>query len=288
MSYAIVSRVLGLFLLVTAALKLYGVTLDPAGRIGIFSGPEWQVGILEMEVLLALWLLSGSNPVGAWLTSLLAFSSFAVASFYQGWIGEASCGCFGAVKVNPWFTFSLDVVIVAALALCRPNLRELHEQPRTQLASALLPVVYGTLGVTLMLGILTGVAYASYGSTHAAIAHLRGERISISPRVLDMGVGQPGDVREASIKVSNWSESPIRLIGGTSDCSCVVTDELPLTIAPGESCSLTVKMRLSGGRGTVNRKALLMTDDKATPRVGFRLAAEITPSAITAQSHNGH
>jgi hypothetical protein len=34
--------------------------------------------------------------------------------------GAGSCGCFGAVKVNPFLTFALDVGIVVLLVVFRP------------------------------------------------------------------------------------------------------------------------------------------------------------------------
>jgi hypothetical protein len=82
--FAFLSRVLGLLLLAAAVLKLYGLGVDPAGRSGIFAAPEWQIGVVEIEIVLGLWLLSGQRPIGAWLGACLAFGTFAAASFYQG------------------------------------------------------------------------------------------------------------------------------------------------------------------------------------------------------------
>jgi hypothetical protein len=288
--YAIVSRVLGVLLLAAAALKLHGLAIDPAGHGGVFSAPEWQVGIVEIEIFLGIWLLSGNRPIGSWLGAQLAFGCFAAASFYQGWVGQASCGCFGAVAVNPWLTFSLDVAMMTALALGRPDLQPLRESPRAILTAALLPVAGGFLGTAAILGLLAGIAHASFGSTQGALAYLRGERISVSPRLLDMGEGQPGEVREASVQLHNWTDKPVHLYGGTSDCSCVATDDLPITIAPGEGRAIRVKMRLPAANGAFNRTAFLMTDDDETRTLMFRLTGHIHKSdeqAITAQGSGG-
>ena len=51
----------------------------------------------------------------AWRAAVLCFTVFACVSAYKGLLGEASCGCFGKVAVNPWYTFALDVALVGLL-----------------------------------------------------------------------------------------------------------------------------------------------------------------------------
>ncbi len=111
------------------------------------------IAVVECELLFGLVLLSGifgkgdrSNlperpdqpPVGArcfaqigpvpfsepkvtWALSLLCFGGFALISLYKGISGDASCGCFGRVPVNPWYTFGLDATAVLALVRWRPR-----------------------------------------------------------------------------------------------------------------------------------------------------------------------
>lgn len=288
--FAFLARALGVVLLVAAALKLHGLAFVPADPSGIFSAPEWQLGIVEMEMFLAVWLISGNRPLGSWLSALLAFGVFAGASFYQGWIGHASCGCFGAVEVNPWITFSLDIAVVIALLIARPDLRPLGDNSRATLAGALLPLGGGVLGTAAILGLLAGLAHVGFGSTQGALAYLRGERLSVSPQMVDMGLGQPGETRAASVQLTNWTDKPIRLIGGTSDCSCVATEDLPLTIPPGEGRTIHVKMRLPAANGLFNRTAMLMTDDDQARTVLLRLTGQIIKSGDepkTAQGSGG-
>src|SRR5205085_10267169 len=97
----IVPRVVGVLLLIAAGLKLYGLAVQPIASVGVFSAPEVQVALVNGEVLLRLWLLSGYQPVTAWLTALTAFGCFTGASYYMGWIGQTSCGCLGAVQFSP-------------------------------------------------------------------------------------------------------------------------------------------------------------------------------------------
>ena len=73
------------------------------------------IGIVEFELLLGLLLLSGILPRLTWAASLLCFGGFALASLYKALSGDASCGCFGKLPVNPWYTVGLDSVAVASI-----------------------------------------------------------------------------------------------------------------------------------------------------------------------------
>ncbi|MBI2807076.1 MAG: DUF1573 domain-containing protein [Planctomycetes bacterium] len=197
-------------------------------------------------------------------------------SFYQGWIGQASCGCLGAkVSVNPWIMFTIDVAAFFALLLARPDLTPLWVH-RVRILS----VCSGVLGAyLLLLGSVAGIAHVRYGSIDAALASLRNERLSLQPALVDMGEGIAGEERDASVELTNWTEHPIRLIGGTADCSCTVLGDLPITIPPGESRSITVTMRLPKTPGLFNRKAQLTIDDEGFKRIGFRLIGRISRAA---------
>ena len=214
--FVLASRFLGLLLLVAAGLKLNGLAVEPGGRMGLFTAPAFQVGVVEFEIFLAIWLLSGKQPLGAWTTAFAIFVVFAGVSAYQGWIGQASCGCFGRLSINPWYTFGIDLAVLLALFLARPELEPLRKQPGL-IFGAMLPAFLGLFGATAVLGALSGGASLLFGSADVALARLRGERISLYPRLVDVGTGASGETREAAVEVVNRMPHPIRLIGGTQD-----------------------------------------------------------------------
>jgi hypothetical protein len=216
LSYSLVSRCLGLLLLAAAGLKLNGLAVDPVGRMGLFTLPAFQIAVVEFELFLAVWLLWGRLPLGSWATALGVFTIFAGVSAYQGWIGRASCGCFGQLSVSPWYAFGIDVAVLLALLLGRPDLGTVWQQPQ-HLLKSILPIFYGLGGAVVVLGPLAGLASLVYGSPDAALAHLRGERISLYPRLVDVGMGDPGEPRETVVEVVNRTDHPIRLLGGTKD-----------------------------------------------------------------------
>lgn len=203
---------MALLLLAAAGLKLNGLAVDPVGRMGLFSLPAFQIAVVEFELFLAAWLLWGRQPLGSWAAAVGVFTAFAVVSAYQGWIGRASCGCFGRLSVSPWYAFGIDLSVLLALILGRPDLLALR-----LLLASLLPALYGLGGAIVMLGGLSGLGTLTYGSADSALAHLRGERISFYPRLVDIGSGDPGEQREAAVEVVNRTDHPIRLIGGTKD-----------------------------------------------------------------------
>jgi hypothetical protein len=124
---------------------------------------------------------------------------------------------------------------------------------------------------------LIGLAALSFGSTDAALAQLRGERISIRPSFLDVGGGQPGQTLETAVEAVNRTDRPVRMIGGSSDCSCVVTADLPLTLGPGEARRVSVQVHLPASSGLFQRKAFFWTDCDEARSVVFGLTGRVDP-----------
>jgi hypothetical protein len=103
-----------------------------------------------------------------------------------------------------------------ALLVGRPDLTAMRHQPRRMLMN-FLPVVYGLAGAAAVLATLLGLASWLFGSADAALARIRGERISLYPRLVDVGTGAPGELREAAFEVINRTDHPIHLIGAARD-----------------------------------------------------------------------
>lgn len=108
----------GLLLMVAAALKAHQLATQPVDdRI-------WQSLQLIGEWVLGVWLVSGVFRRVAWVVGIIVFAVFAAVSLDKGLADANSCGCFGLVQVNPWVTFSVDVVVVLLLAGFRPRKAE--------------------------------------------------------------------------------------------------------------------------------------------------------------------
>jgi hypothetical protein len=119
-------------LLFAAGLKAYQLATAPLPPVvqGSMFTPllEWLndrhflMAVVVGEILFALVLIAGLWRQWTWLLSLIGFSAFTLVSMMKGLSGEASCGCFGTVTVNPWITAVLDLVIVAFLIVLRERL----------------------------------------------------------------------------------------------------------------------------------------------------------------------
>ncbi len=114
-----IARVLiGSVLIMTAVLK----------GVSYFTEPNWNAdvsirdpAIAAVELILAAWLLSGIAPRASWAFSLLLFSIFAGVALTRALTGQESCGCFGAIEVNPWWTAAFDCAVIALLLACRQD-----------------------------------------------------------------------------------------------------------------------------------------------------------------------
>ena len=82
--YAVIARVLGVLLLAAAALKVQGLGFDPVRRLGIFAAPEFQVAVVEFEVFLGLWLLSGIPSTWFLVSGFVRFRCFRRSQFLSG------------------------------------------------------------------------------------------------------------------------------------------------------------------------------------------------------------
>jgi hypothetical protein len=255
--------------LTAAALKFYGLNVTAVPRVGWFASPRVQAVAAEGELVLGLWLLSGAYRAGAWLAAVGTFLAFAGVSGYLGWTGVARCGCFGMIRASPWHAFGVDMAALVLLAVGRPDLGAASFRPPSGLAAT-------AAGAAAVLLILAGIGSWIYGSPAAALARLRGEVLTVSSDYIDFGSGSAGQVLEASVEVQNWSEQPVQLIGGTSDCSCVTTLDLPLVIPPGESRPVELRLKLPGsGSGAFTRMAVLWTDHPRQREIWLRVGGRI-------------
>jgi hypothetical protein len=123
---------LGLLLVVAAAMKTHQLGTQPLLHGGLLDNRWLLMALVEGELALAIWLLSGVRPRASWTASVVCFSGFALVAVAKGLSGASSCGCFGAVAVNPWWILVLDVAVVAALLVFRPSahapLRSAHKE----------------------------------------------------------------------------------------------------------------------------------------------------------------
>ena len=105
--------VVGLLLVCAAILKSVQLITEPAATL--IAGP-WLLPLqIGVELGVGLLALAGIYWRQLRWLALLLFSFFAAYSLYLAVGGVASCGCFGPIKVHPWWTFALDIAVVFGL-----------------------------------------------------------------------------------------------------------------------------------------------------------------------------
>lgn len=107
--------VAGILLVGAAVLKAYKLLTDPVPTLVNSSGRYFLPVENGVELGIGLLLLTGLYWQKLRWFALSLFTSFAGYSFYLACTGAASCGCFGPVHINPWWTFGLDSVVVLGL-----------------------------------------------------------------------------------------------------------------------------------------------------------------------------
>ncbi|MDR2440798.1 MAG: DoxX family protein [Planctomycetaceae bacterium] len=109
-------------LLIAAGLKAHQLITVPSLGVGLLHTRWFNILVVKFELFFGIWLIFGLLPKLTWLVSVGLFSTFLVVSIYKASIlRTTSCGCFGAVEVNPWLTTVMDLTIVLFLITCRSS-----------------------------------------------------------------------------------------------------------------------------------------------------------------------
>src|SRR5579875_351660 len=274
-SRRIVFVVLGLFLIVTALLKAQGTADGALGQNMILFSPHLRFLVMEAEALLGLWLLSGWAKRTAWVFAVAFFLVVAGCSLYLGLMGQSSCGCFGRIQVSPWSAFALDVACLAVLGLCRPSFRR-AEREITTASLWLREAITITCGAGAILAMcLEGILLAGGSRPGDFLARVRGDWITVEPPVTDMGSDVGGKTHRFTVRLRNHTDHMVKVVGGTANCSCLATAELPVSIPPGQSMPIQVAATFKGLPGLFQHEFLFYTDEERQKRVLARFKGRI-------------
>ena len=146
-------------LLVAAVLKAYDLATGPSFGTGLFENRWFLIAAVEFELLLAIWLLAGNYPKVPWVVALALFSAYTFISVYKVLTGHASCGCFGGVQVNPWYTSVLNCLTVLSLLRWRPK------EADRQFVHQLFKRPVGVFLVWIAVGLPAAFAMSNYTDT---------------------------------------------------------------------------------------------------------------------------
>jgi hypothetical protein len=107
----------GGLLLVAAALKGHQIATAPVPETDLLTSRWFLIALVECELALGLWFLSGWRPNLIRVAGMSCFAVFGLIAVSKAVQGAESCGCFGRVAINPWWTALIDLAAALAFAL---------------------------------------------------------------------------------------------------------------------------------------------------------------------------
>ncbi|MBQ2682527.1 MAG: DUF1573 domain-containing protein [Thermoguttaceae bacterium] len=253
-----------LVLLTAASMKTHQLITFPVLGEGILQTRWFQIVLVEFEFTFSLWLLVGIFPrLARWATVLL-FGAFFLVSFFKAIAGEESCGCFGAAKVSPWFTTTLDLVLAtfAAIAERRPPARRVSLKKRALLLIALWPTMSAALIYFAFLPFLG---------------------LDCAEAAFDFGACRQRDELTHTFELTNRSNRPVVITGIKTSCGCMIPDNeadlLGRAIESGQTVALTIRLKTGLSRGKITKATLVRYRGSAAAhragRVQLQLSATV-------------
>jgi len=108
-------RAIGTVLLCAAGLKAHALILEPAVSTAATTPRGLLIALIETEIWLGLALVTGFHRRQTTVLALIFFGAVSLAALQRALAGETSCGCFGTLPINPWYTLAFDLCAVASL-----------------------------------------------------------------------------------------------------------------------------------------------------------------------------
>jgi hypothetical protein len=253
----------GVLLAAGAALKGYQLATESAKDTS--ASHTLRILGVELEAVLALWLLSGWRARLSRTAAIAVFLLFTCVSGYHAVAGHASCACFGKLETNPWLTLALDVLILCMLGIWTP------EHPGRRARSHLaLPVLVGFL----LLVVTTGISLAVINHTGSQ------SLLTATPSSIDLGTLSPGSSKAARFSLRNPRTASIHVARIQTSCPCVTVQLQPPVLAPGESSTGTLLIDLRAEPAFTGRLAGRVEAFTESDELAFDLLVYLTVSRL--------
>ena len=243
--------------------------------------PQLEWLLIQIEFVIAIWLLIGWAEQISWWFALLLFSSFTGASLMMVVQGRSTCGCLGVVEFNPLWMLLFDGVVIGLLLCAGRKIFRVSKADVEAIAPYARPT-FGVraLGLILLAALMGGVGVSQSAVIGAAIAEhipleISGQYLVASPSVYDVGTGQSGQWHTLKIKIRNRSDTPVTLIGAEQGCRCRAIGSLPLDVPPAGEVEISVDVRLGQSAGVQHDRFWILTNHQRQGMLICRWRADV-------------
>jgi hypothetical protein len=201
-------------LIAASLLKARQFIADPYGPSDLPNSHFIRVAVIDYELVLGFWLITGLLSRFAWTTAIITFAIFLAINIRDAFIGKASCSCFGNLLTSPWLVASIDFFVIISLVGLFPKVL-----PRNRIVNI--------CSVLLLLA-------TSIPATIGILQTNKPPRVVATPEVLDLGKTLPGSSTTSDFILHNDGPELIDIESLETSCHCL-TVHLPIrTIQPGQ------------------------------------------------------
>jgi hypothetical protein len=140
------------------------------------------------------------------------------------------------------------------------------------LSWAAMTLIFANIG----LGVLVVVALYTFGSIESALGYLRGDRLIPEVRSKSFGTISGNDDLVIAFRIKNLLRRPVRVLGAKTSCTCLILDDLPMTLPPTSVSAIRVRVRPRVKTGRVAESIQILTDYKYQSHLDIKLTGEIS------------
>ena len=237
--YDLVRILAAAVLLIAAGLKCAQLSSEPVLGHSILDNRWLLMGLVEFELLFGFWLLANVTPRLNWLLLVGCFSAFTCVSLYKALSGYATCGCFGAVRISPWYSGTVDLAFVAALLLWPPLSIRVPTCAAQDSNGLRVRAIARRSMLMLAAWVVVGVPLAFYMESWT-----RASGLICSEPIWDVGLVDALRTPTLShvFTLTNASRKALAIREVRPSCGCMVADGYQRTLLPRASTPVTAHL----------------------------------------------
>jgi hypothetical protein len=258
-------RLIALLLLFAAAAKAYqgwrytGISI-------------WMIAQAGLETLLGVWLISGAWKNWAARIALATFMVFVVVTFYEFRSGISSCGCLGAIRIFPAYTFALDLSIVTLLMLQGDWLPVAPLRARWAISVCVLLTGLAALTLARNSSVKNSAPSSAMPITGPDVI---AKSISPTEWMADLGTAPRGKTLRVLFNLTDPVDHDLQIRGVNVSCECTRVPKPPQVIQHTGQTQTEVIVKLPDHFGLFETAALLTTDAPNLPPLALRIRGQI-------------